>query len=125
MPYPDTCHDFLAIGRHNTSDTFSKDQFLNMTVAATMDNGNFVLNQTKRIEATTPPGTKKGLWHDCVTDCGNAISALGIIEDHLGEPLEECDLDEDFGTIGVGNKFSQSRPMSSTKAAVGPCFLGF
>ncbi|KAJ9562961.1 hypothetical protein OSB04_008121 [Centaurea solstitialis] len=89
MPYPKTCHDFVAIGVHNSSKTFSKSQFLNMTIAATRDNAVLVMKQTKRIEAMKPPGAEKNLWSSCLDYSNFAVNTLNQnLDNPSNDPLQ-------------------------------------
>ncbi|KAI3748989.1 hypothetical protein L6452_12475 [Arctium lappa] len=100
MPHPKTCYDFVPAKHLNSSKTFLESQFLNMSVVAAMDNAILVLKQTKRMEAMTPPGTEKGLWHNCVEYCDNAIFRLNFTLDHPGEPVvDPCQKDTEFSVV--------------------------
>lgn len=91
MPHPKTCYHFVASKLDDPTKMLSKGEFLNMTIAATLDEAIFVRKKTKRIEDMTPQGLEKAIWDSCVEDCDEAIVRFNeTLLDTPGEPIDRA-----------------------------------
>ncbi|PWA80436.1 pectinesterase inhibitor domain, Pectin lyase fold/virulence factor [Artemisia annua] len=60
MPHPKTCYHFVASKLDNPTKMLSKGEFLNMTIAATLDEAIFVKKEDEKDRRHDPPRYRKG-----------------------------------------------------------------
>ncbi|PWA37963.1 pectinesterase, catalytic [Artemisia annua] len=84
-PYNQTCNHYV-VKDNPSSGPLSINQFLDMTVLASIDEARMVLKQTQEIESKYPNVPGKSLWRSCVEYFDGIVYTLNMILNHTRNP---------------------------------------